>query len=364
MVNLQEIAEQVVQKNLRIGDGDFVLIDAWEHTVPLAEALAAACFRAKAFPTIHFFTDSLYRTVLTDTPESVLRRTPAPRLAALDHVTAMLDISGPKDPSMFEGAPPEKMAAVAEGMRPLAQRERERKIRGAWIALAFATPERARQYGIDHEAWTKSISDALTVDSSELAAVGTRVAAMLRDGRQLRIVGPQTDLTVNLVGRRPHVEDGVVDEQDLAAGNRFVALPAGTVGVAPDEGSANGTITFPVAQLWGKVIPDLKLTFNGGRLTGISARENEQVLRRMYDAASGDKDRLGGLWVGINPRAKTLGWGRMTDWLAEGAISAKLGGNKELGGGLESSFSFTGTITGARVDVDGRVLAEEGRVLV
>lgn len=362
-MEFQEIAEQIITKNLRIRARDQVLITSWEHTIPLAEALAVACYRVGAKPDLRLFTDGLYRQVLSEMPDEVLRLVPTPLLAAYDHFSATIELSGPKDPAVFEGSSPARMAAMYDADRPIEDKARERKIRGAWI-MTGNTPERARQYGIDHRAWGDFISEALSVDPSELASVGQQLANVLRGGKRVRITGSGTDLTVNLIGRQPQVKDGIVDEQDLAIGNRLVFLPTGYVGVAPDESSANGTITFPFAALWGKVVRDLQWTFANGRLTAFSARENEGTFRTFFESATGDKDRLGSLGIGINPRAKALNAGGLTDWLVEGAFTVLIGKNKEWRGELESSLSWFATITGPRVEIDGRVVAENGRVLV
>lgn len=361
-MELQEIAEQVVQKNLRIGAGDHVLIMGWEHTVPMAEALVAACFKVGALPLVNFFTDNMWRA-FAQTPDDVLRQPPSPLLAAYDHFAATMWLGGPKDPAVFEGASPSKMNAWNEGMKPVWEKARERKIRDAFIALGQATPERARQYGIDYRAWEDSMTSALGVDPSELSAVGQRLANVLRGGKQVRITGPGTDLTVNLTGRQPHVDDGIVAEPDLAVGARSISLPAGSVSVAPDETSANGTISFPFAAVWGKVLTDFRWTFRSGRLTTFSARENENTFRLFLDGATGAKDQLGSLSIGINPKAKPVSRG-LGESIVEGAVGVGLGANKELGGTLESNFQWSATLPGARVEVDGRVVAENGRVLV
>jgi len=361
-MELQEISEQVVQKNLRLAAGDHVLIMSWEHTVPMAEALIAACFKVGALPLVTLFTDNAWRA-FAQTPDTVLRQPPSPLLAAYDHFAATIWLGGPKDPAVFEGASPSKMNAWNEGMKPVWDKARERKIRSAFIALGQATAERARQYGIDNRAWQDSITDALSVDPTELSAVGQRVANVLREAKQVRITGPGTDLTINLTGRQPHVDDGIVAEPDLAIGARSINLPAGSVSVAPDETSANGTIAFPFAAVWGKVLPDFRWTFRDGRLTAFSARENENTFRMFLDSATGAKDQLGSLSIGINPRAKAVSRG-LGESIVEGAVGVGLGANKELGGKLDSSFFWSATLPGARVEVDGRVIAENGRVLV
>ncbi|MBI2973541.1 MAG: aminopeptidase, partial [Armatimonadetes bacterium] len=231
-MNVQEIAEQVVTKNLRIGAGDQVLIATHDHTIPLAEALAAACYRVGAIPLVRLFTDGLYRTMLSEIPDDVLRKVPTPLLAAYDHYTADIALSGPKDPAIFEGTSPARMAAMYHASRPITDKARERKVRSAWLMTGHATPERGRRYGVDHRAWEDFINEGLSADPSELASAGQRLANVLRGGKQVRITGPGTDLTVNLIGRQPQVQDGIVDEQDLAIGNRQGFLPTGFVRVA------------------------------------------------------------------------------------------------------------------------------------
>lgn len=361
-MNVQEIAEQLVQKSLRLGPGDHVLIMCWEHTIPMGEALAAACFNVGALPLVTFGSDNLWRATVAAS-DSLLRQSPDPLLAAYDHFTAEIWLGGPKDPAVFEEASPAKMNAWNEGQKPIWDKARERKMRSAFIALGQATPERARQYGIDYRAWQDSMTDALSVDPTELSSTGQRLANILREGKEVRITGPGTDLSVRLMGRQAQVNDGVVAEADLAIGARFVSLPAGSVWVAPDETSAHGTITFPFAALWGKVLPEFQWTFRGGRLTSFTARENENLFRTFLDTAKGAKDQLGSLSIGINPKAKAVSRS-LGESIVEGAVGVGLGANKELGGKLETSFQRSETLPGARVEIDGRVVAENGRVLV
>jgi leucyl aminopeptidase (aminopeptidase T) len=186
---------------------------------------------------------------------------------------------------------------------------------------------------------------------------------ILSRGQVPWLVGRQTDLVVQLAGRPVFVNDGILDETDLAPRQRWSSFPTGTVSLAPDETSASGTIVFPDVQLWGKVVKDLRWTFKNGRLIEWSAAENGDLFAESYTSASGDKDRFGFLSIGINPLARPVGF-FFNDWLVAGAITGGIGATLDDGGQNDTMFAQYACVRDASLEVDGKPLVEEGKLVI
>ena len=363
-MDMKEIAMRVVKESLQLGEKDYLIINTWAHTTDLAEALSLEAMKAGAVPAILYESDNLYRSFLSEIPSENLRKTPLHMLSALDAITAEISLSGPKDPSVFEAGSPALRSAMDEAMHPMMEKSRERKIRGAYIQYGFATPERAERYGVDHASWNQGMINALTADLEELSMDGQKIASILENAKTIEVSHSNgTKIKMELMGRKANVQDGIVDENDIAKGHLWVELPTGNVSVAPKETSVNGKVVFGKTALWGKIVRNLTWNFKYGRLVSFKADENEGVFSEFYGGAKGEKDRFASLSIGLNPKATPTGTG-LTDWIVRGAVSLGIGGNKDLGGENQTDFGWSGTLLGATVKVDGKTVIEKGQLKI
>src|SRR5438445_419808 len=156
------------------------------------------------------------------------------------------------------------------------------------------------------------------------------------------------------------LEDGIVDANDIARGHLQSSLPSGFVDIAPLETTGDGDVTFPSTPLWGKMIRNLRFTFSGGRLVDYKADKNVEAFANYFKASSGEKDRIGSLTIGLNPRASYLGG--FVDHFVAGAVTIGLGGNQDIGGANRSSFDFGATLQKATVTADGMSVVEAGKL--
>src|SRR3989441_12363267 len=136
-------------------------------------------------------------------------------------------------------------------------------------------------------------------------------------------------------------------------------VAAGYVIVCPGETSAEGIVRFdrPVPYL-GLQVTDVAFQFKDGKATW-SAGTNEESIRSQYDRATGAKDRLGWLQIGLNPAAS---YGFLQDDLVAGAIEIGIGDNSEYGGEQTSNFGFQGRLSNATVRVGKKNSGDNGRL--
>ncbi len=109
----------------------------------------------------------------------------------------------------------------------------------------------------------------------------------------------------------------------------------------------------------GRTIQGLRWTFKDGRVIQFVGGPTTRPLKKEWEHASGDKERIGYFAIGFNPRAET---GYTVNNLAYGAVSVGLGGNEDLGGRNKPGFNYVGTIRGATVKADGRAVVKNGRI--
>src|SRR2546425_12452561 len=90
------------------------------------------------------------------------------------------------------------------------------------------------------------------------------------------------------------------------------------------------------------MIRNLRFTFSGGRLVDYKADKNVEAFANYFKASSGEKDRIGSLTIGLNPRASYLGG--FVDHFVAGAVTIGLGGNQDIGGAHPSSLDFRAAV--------------------
>ena len=358
------IAQSVVRDCLRLKEDEPVIITTYPHTMDLANQLAIECYKVGADPFIQLETDEWFYGQFKHLTVEQLRKTSKHCLGLNDYVAAYISLGGPKDPAPMKKVPKERFTAMFQGEQGHYEAALQKKSsRSVSIALGQVTKERAKTYGFPHSAWMKNVTDALSVKYVDLQNKGKHLAGYLSGSGDAHLTAPNgTDLRFRLDSRRVHVYDGIIDDEDLAKDSRFASLPAGEVATTADETSANGMVIFDVATPQvGLMIQNMSWTFKDGHLVDFSARKNVEATKAFYDAASGGKDMLSSIGIGINPRAKPS---FLHAYLAAGAVSVGIGENRELGGKVQSDYEFAGTLSKATVDVAGKRIVEKGRIIV
>jgi len=192
-------------------------------------------------------------------------------------------------------------------------------------------------------------------------AIATVVATRVLSPAQAVLMAGSLNLVGALSGVAvaKTVGNGIVDAKDVKDGEFMTNVPPGYVIVCPGETSAEGVVRFdrPVPYL-GLQITDVTFQFKDGKATW-SAGTNEESIRGQYDRATGAKDRLGWLQIGLNPAAS---YGFLQDDLVAGAVEIGIGDNSEYGGKNHSNFGFQGRLTNATVRVGKKVVVDKGRL--
>jgi leucyl aminopeptidase (aminopeptidase T) len=359
----EELARTVVKDALHVDSSDVVIITTWDHTIDVANAMAVECFKQGADAMISLWTDEYYYGLLRELSEESLGICSKLCEAFTEAETATINLFGPKDPEGLKSISPTKINAWGKGERKAHYpRNIERKIRNVSLPLALLTPERASVYGFDLGKWKKAMNSALAMDLKKIAEKGRGIAAILEKARAVRLTSPSgTDLAFELNKRAIHVDDGIIDREDIEKKSLDAQLPAGTVLTTIAETSGNGKVIFDQPlQSMGLNIPDIEWQFKDGKMTSMKATRNLEPLSNQFESASGDKDRISFLQIGLNPKAE---YGFLMNHIVEGAVQIGIGDNEYIGGKNNSTFGMAAALSRATLTVDGKTIIKSGQLL-
>lgn len=364
MANEKEFADKIIQTCLRVQPGEEVQINTFHHTIPLAEALFTRCYQAGAVPYLLLNTDRLFVATHGVVPIEHLRQTPQWHLCATEHTDAIIYLAGPEDAAIFGQANPEAHLALIEAYRPIYDMAFACKVRQISLTGSMCTPARARQYGVDFEAWQASVNAAMEADYDEIGATGRALAEIIHGSGTLRLTAPNgTHLTVEYAGTPIRIDDGILDEHDLENALYVTEFPTGKVQFALDPTSAKGVVVTPRVHLWGKVIENMRWQFEGGRLVDWEAERNGEIFAEFFKQPSAYQDVCSQLIIGINPGARLVKFS-LNDWLISGMVTIGIGDNLEVGGTIQSNTYFDASVPEATLNVDGQILIENGQLLI
>lgn len=358
------LASQIVNKCLKITPKDNVTIFLYEHNIPLAEEIAAECFKKGADVLLNLYTDKYLLSYMKELSVESLKEPSVFCRALTANSTVQIWVGATYDPAILREIPPEKDAAASQGEAkahwPL---QKEMRVRTLGVGAALVTEPRAKAYGFDFKEWKGVMEKASRVDHEKLANTGKALKACLSKARRFTVKAPgKTDLTFETSGRPWFVSDGVVDSGDVAEGHLDDHIPAGNVYVAPLENTVEGTVVFNAKEPYrGRSIGKLEWNFKEGRLTGFRGDASIARLKKDWERATGDKDRLAYFSIGFNPSAKT---GYTINQVAPGAVSIGLGGNEDYGGVNKPGFFHVGTLNGADVIADGKTIVKKGKIVM
>ncbi len=361
MSEYETFAKNVIRKSLQIKPKENVIVETWNHGFDAAKEFVYQLRAAGAKPMFLFEDEETHWRSVDTLPPPKLGQVSKSEWSALADADAYIFLPGPADIARYR-ANMAKMGAATTYNSDWYRRGRKAGIRGARVLLGYVSPERAQAYGFEFGPWRSMILEAGSTDFGALSRKGHRLAELLSKPAEVHVTAPNgTDLTLGLKGRTGVCDDGIVDAADLKEGNFMTGVPGGQSYVAPDEGSASGSVVadLPTPYL-GMMARGVRLEFRDGKASW-SAESGGEALRATFDKATGAKDRLAAIGIGLNPAMK---YGFLQDDLVSGGVEISIGDNSEFGGKNRSNFSLAARLSQATVKIGRKTVVDGGRLTI
>jgi leucyl aminopeptidase (aminopeptidase T) len=359
------VARALLGSALAITRGEHVAVMTWSHTLPWATACVTEARRLGARPFLVLEDEGAFWRSLDLAPSVAgWSGLPAPVLAAISRADALVYFPGPADRPRLRALPSRQLTPFLGADDEWLRRTRRAGVRGVRCLLGYASDAQSERWSVPGATWRSQLIRGITdVDYGELGRDAKRAALLLRRGRTLRLAATNgTALTLRLRGRTPWVDDGRVDPDDRRHGRTLATSPPGSVVVAVEEGSAEGTVVAnrPSFLASGRVA-GAQWEVEKGRLRNYWYTEGADTFETEFTSAPRGRELIALFAIGLNG-ALAPGVPQAEDAEA-GTVTIAIGGNTLYGGRNRCRYLSWITVGEATVSVDGHPLADRGKIL-
>jgi aminopeptidase len=197
---------------------------------------------------------------------------------------------------------------------------------------------------------------AVSIDWPAMRDELQRRKAQFEAGREVRILGRDTDLRLGVAGRSWIPDDGAHN------------MPGGEIFTGPVEDGVEGEIAYDFPAVYGgREVDGVRLRFKAGLVVDASARTGEDYLIKMLDADEGAR-RLGELGIGTNYGITTGTREILLDEKIGGTVHMAIGASYPESGGVNESavhWDFVCDLRkGGSISVDGVEIQRDGAFLI
>jgi aminopeptidase len=354
-----KLARILVDYSIEAGEGDQVLVSAEVGAGPLIGALYARLLQVGATAVTQISLPGMQELFFEHAQELHYQEIPQVTRAIYEGVDAQIGIRAPSNTRALANVDPEKQQALQKRNKPLSEMMLEKD---RWVLTLFPTEALAQEAHMSLSEYEEFAFEAMGLNEedpvrywSQMSAEQERLKARLEKAREIRIVGPETDLTLSVEGRT------FVN----SAGMRN--MPCGEVFTGPIEDSANGTVYFGVpAAIAGREISGVRIRLEEGKIVEASAEKGEEYLSSLLDADDGAR-YLGELGIGTNYGIRRASANVLFDEKLGGTVHLAIGRSYAQTGGKNDSSVHTDLVCdlreGGALYADGELIQENGRFL-
>jgi aminopeptidase len=360
---VEKFAELITGYSLGLREGQVFRVDGEESALPLISAIYRAALRRGALAYTHIKPAGLDEILLEEGSEEQLAHISPAEVFQTEQLDAWATLWSSSNTRALTRADPDRRKTQLAAHYRMVNRRWERISAGelAWCGTLYPTQAHAQDaemsltqyeefvYGACHVreeddpiAHWESVSETLTARARELD-----------DVRELRIVGPDTDLRVGVEGRPWIPSEGKQN------------MPDGEIFTSPLETATQGEIYFAFPSIFqGQEVENVRLRFEDGRVVNAEATSGEDFLRSLIGTDSGAAV-LGEVAFGLNYEIDRFTRDILFDEKIGGTMHVALGGGFDEAGTKNRSDLHWDLICDLREDgevyADGELVWKAGR---
>ena len=363
--NYKSIANKIVIHGLDVQPGENVVINGTPAHLELMAELQVAVSKAGGKSVIEINLPEADKRILMETPMEYLKLPSTYQLMQNRNVDCFINVNSTQNPDLLDEVPEERLAAVRQASQPFSASARRAKYRSVSLGQVGGIPTAAyaESVGADKDEMIEMFWNAVDTDYETLLYNGNRIADALKSGAYAQLTCPAgSNLTFTLDYFKARTNCGSSAETSASSGPSSTWLPAGEayIGVVPT--SANGVLVVPFLVFRGGELENLRMTFQNGRITNLTADKNIELLKKAMDISTGLKDVLSLLDVGLNPNSSQLEGSHYLSYEMAGIVTLGVGNNSWAGGNVDSDFSIDFQLTNTTLVVDGRTIVQDGQL--
>jgi aminopeptidase len=350
----QQLAEILVKQCVEVQPGEHVWIRAIStEALPLAREVYRQVILEQAHPLYDINDDQVASFFYKHASANQLNHKPDVMEFYANKADKTITIVGEANKRELASTDPKKLIERSKLTRAL----KDVIMSKPWVLTYVPTHGMAQDANMSLEEFEEFFFTATNRDWQEVEDRMQRYADFLSDAKDIHVVGDRTDLHYSVVGRKWIANDWKAN------------MPGGEVFTSPIADSVEGEIFFSYPLMaQGKLIRDIHLWFEKGKVVKATASENQETLEHILNTDP-DARRLGEVAIGGNPGITNYMLNMLFDEKMAGTIHCALGqGFTECGGETKSAIHMDivkdMTSKGSTITVDGKVFLKNGKILV
>lgn len=364
-LRLRNMAKILVEYSTKLRKGDWVVLLAEPHGIPLAREITRLATLVGAHIDVYFNDRAFDEIVLKYGSEEHLQWVTPLLDLVVRKADVFIQIMAPENTRTLSGVDPVKQKLAAQAQREVLkiyhQRIHDGELR--WNITQVPCPALAQEADMSLTDFEDFVYAACFADQDDpvarwqqVEAEQERLVRWLDGKKQIKIQSAHADLTLSIEGRK------------FLNSTATVNLPSGEIYTSPVEDSAEGWVqfTFPAIRQ-GREVEGVRLEFEKGRVVKASAAKNEEYLLQMLGVDEGAR-YLGELGIGTNYGIQRFTKSILFDEKIGGTFHLAVGiGFPEAGGKNQSSihWDFIGDARdGGRMWADGELFYQDGRFVI
>jgi aminopeptidase len=341
-----QVARKVVSESLGLKKGDSVTVETWNNGFELASKFVLEARKVGAHPVMIFEDEDIYVESVKVTPKDSLGKMGKHEYELLSASDAYFFIPN----EALEGytnrlSPGEVDQATSYGTSWYDAAEKA-KLKGARMSFGFAGKELAKILGKKLDEVVIHQLKATLTDFATISKIGKELGARLPSGTHGTIDSDGAELEFEFDdGLR--IEDGIVDESDVANGYNMAYLPPGSLSKYVKPASVSGTVKLSPTLTQRGIITGVILEFEKGNLVKWSStKSSRERLDSLINNQPESQRKLEAVTIGLNP---LLRYGYGQDRFVMGAVGI-------------SGLDFTGMLRKGTLRAGEDLLVQNGKL--
>ena len=362
---VSKLADVLVNYSVAVQPGDRVAIQGETPAAELIKAVYTEVLRAGGHPLVWPVLPGLDEILYADASDEQLQHIAEPMRLVNETYECRISIRAAENTKCLSSADPARMVMRNRAMGGLMKTFMERSASGdlRWTTTLFPTNAHAQDARMSLAEYEDFVYSACMPDLDDpvghwrgFSAWQQKIVDWLEGREQVRVLGPGTDLRLNIAGRTFINSDGKHN------------MPSGEVFTGPVEDSAEGYVYFSYpAILRGREVTGVRLSFEQGRVVKASAEKDEEYLLQMLDTDEGSR-YLGEFAIGTNEGIDRFTGQILFDEKIGGSFHMALGaGYPETGSKNQSAIHWDMICDlrdGGEIWVDGELMYQNGKFVV
>jgi aminopeptidase len=334
-----KLADLLINYSLELQPGDVVRLDGGTVCAPLLRELYREALRAGALPRTRVEVEGIDVIAVNEASEEQLAYVSEIDRFEVENVSAIVTVWADRNTRALSQADPARVSKKIAARRQLTNRFWERIDEGKarWVGTRFPTEAHAQDAEMSLAEYEDFVYAACHVQAGEdpvahwrsVSAELTARADELNTYTDFRIVGPDTDLRVNVAGREWLAADGKLN------------MPDGEIFTSPVETETEGEIRFSFPAIFqGRGVDDVRLRFERGKVVQAEAANGNDFLQSLLEMDEGARI-LGEVAFGRTYEIDRVTRDILFDEKIGGTMHFALGSSfKQLGGKNESGLHW------------------------